>query len=335
MGMLDTAGWGGFAQGLNQGLNPFVQAMLRKPELQQRQQELEQRNAYQKAMMGEIEAKRIHQERENQDVVSLRRDVKSLYNPETPGLMSDGTYAEDPSMDMRGLTGSATPTSDQLMGVYNRYASPKEGLAAQVSLANTAEKIASAEKLQDVRNRSYAENLVVKIQGALDIVKESNDAQSLRQADKLQADLDKFTLLLDSRHNLQDEKLKNFLEQINLKATVKPPPNTATNDRIERKTAADAEAKLLANKPDAPENEAYASIYNDTGLPDVYVYKEVADPSWYNKDATAKKWVKVPRKGGVPSPSASGAPAGFSDSGKTSGGKKVFTDGKGNAWITP
>jgi hypothetical protein len=26
-------------------------------------------------------------------------------------------------------------------------------------------------------------------------------------------------------------------------------------------------------------------------------------------------------------------PAGFKDTGKTSGGKKVYTDGKGNAWL--
>ena len=165
------------------------------------------------------------------------------------------------------------------MGVLGKY-DPKSAVTAQVSMRNLDERLTHAVELQNVKSRAEAQRLYDKLDSQEKMWREREDARSQAIADKFDAKMAELEKLYDLKKELQAEKVKS----------------TTTSDRIERKTAADAEAKLLDPATPAETKEAYASLINDSGLPYTYVPEPVKG-TWLSKDTV--KWVKVMRQGGA------------------------------------
>ncbi len=162
MGMLDTAGWGGFAQGLNQGLNPMVQAMLNKPQLQMEREKLIEQKKMWAAQMADYTAQAEQRKQltakatlDAANEAILKQKLTELYGRTEPvtgmmgdtNVLSDGTppvtdvsgapytgaggqFQVDPSfLNMPRTTGqvrSVTPSLQDLYRTTAPYASSKE-----------------------------------------------------------------------------------------------------------------------------------------------------------------------------------------------------------------
>jgi hypothetical protein len=198
MGFLGNGAMMGIGQGLNQGTDNALRLFMFKQQQDQEKEKLQQQQALQAAQIAEYQSQADlrRKEMENQDL--MRGEVTNLYAP---------PVAKDPqSFPDGGGMMAATPTSEQLMGVYNRYASPKEGLAAQVSLANTDEKVKSNEKIQDERNKAAAQRMIDKLDAQESMFRERMDAQSQALADKLAAQIEAIKTTYGLKQELQDAR---------------------------------------------------------------------------------------------------------------------------------
>ena len=222
MGFLGYGAMAGIGQGLNQGTQNLLNFYAFQQRQQQHQQELENLKTFQKAQMGEMGANKLWREQQAADLqhkaqedAAMRKELIDLYGPHAEtGLMStdgpnvpQGVFSVDPSLDLPKATGRmipGQPTSQQLMGVLGKY-DPKAVLTAQVSMANTEERLKSSEKISKERNRAARKALEAKFESAIKILETKNDFAAQLQLQKLNATLEQIKLRADLRPEKEDK----------------------------------------------------------------------------------------------------------------------------------
>lgn len=213
---------------------------------------------YRRAQMDEARAQAAERQqriaelqRKAQEEIAMRKELAGLFTPQSapdmafaPGAIEGGGGSGQPAVLTPEGQGMMTgrPGLEQFLGVLGKY-KPEAALTAGVSLRNTDERLQSQEAIQRERMKAQAEALTAKLESAIEVLKTKNDAAS----------------------KLLETKLEGVLEQIKVRADVKP-QNTQKPPAGYRFTADGGLEPIPGGPADAKKQKAFtdaANIYDN------------------------------------------------------------------------
>ena len=217
MGFLSNGAMMGIGQGLNQGADNFLKLYMFKQQQAQEAQRLAQQKALQEAQIEEHRAqgrerdqRTAELQRKAQEDAAMRSELAGLYSPKsaqdmafTPGAISGG--GGQPAVLTPEGEGMMTgqPTTQQLMGVLGKY-EPKATLTAQVSMANTEEKLKAQREIFDERTKAAAQRQADEFRHKAEMLEKSLDARAQALADQLRNAIEKIEVTYGLKKELQD-----------------------------------------------------------------------------------------------------------------------------------
>lgn len=349
---MDLATFQGIGQGINQGVAHGLNVGMRLREqesLDRHRQVLEEQTKAQTAVAN-LE---LQKRKELQDDYDRITDIKT-----TPGFLS---LPEEQKKQVLGFMSSNKYTDENGIGKKGEQA---KGWATIASTQKLFDEVLMKPKLRELSGKA------VEAWNALQEAKATGDPKKIQTAQALynqaNTELQSATdggykhLTMLQEHDLrmkeQESKKKNvivsggssFDADTGQPIYLKPEKGTNTENKQEKaqvKKVKDAVAKLRAwqvknyKQPNADSRTPPSTREaNEKESMKVEMLIAQLESGEVNPDEirwpTELKDGRLVHKSQASKPAtASKPPAGFKDTGKTSGGKKVYTDGKGNAWL--